>query len=142
MADVFTKQKRSEVMSKIRSKNTKIELKLRKALQAKGLVGYRVHYNLSGKPDIAFPSKRIAIFVDGDFWHGWNWKKLKPKLKNEYWVNKIIRNMQRDKKINRQLSNAGWKVLRLWEHDIIADIDSCAQKIEKLYGGFKNGFRI
>ena len=105
-------------------------------------MGYRVHYNLSGKPDIAFPSKRIAIFVDGDFWHGWNWKKLKPKLKNEYWVNKIIRNMQRDKKINRQLSNAGWKVLRLWEHDIIADIDSCAQKIEKLYGGFKNGFRI
>ena len=122
MTDVFSKAKRSEVMSLIRSKNTKPELALRKlvsaALYPKGY-RYRLHYEkLPGKPDIAFVSKRVAVFVDGSFWHGHRYKKGQTNLSRSYWLPKIKHNMERDKVINRALRKIGWRVVRVWEHDI------------------------
>lgn len=129
MPDIFTKEKRSQIMSKIRSKDTKIEIKLRKALWAKGLRGYRIHYKLPGKPDIVFPRKKLAVFADSSFFHGYNWKvkgKVPPK---GYWQEKIKKNMARDRKYNKLLKKAGWKVLRFWDFEIDKSLKSCLRKI-------------
>jgi len=131
MPDIFDKKTRSKIMSSIKSKNTKIELLLRKALWKEGL-RYRLHYKINGSPDIVFVSKKVAIFVDGDFWHGYQWRKLKPKLKNEFWVKKIKRNMQRDVEIDSILAKNGWRVLRVWEHEINEHLDMCVTKIRGL----------
>jgi DNA mismatch endonuclease (patch repair protein) len=136
MSDIFSKEKRSEVMSLIRSKNTKPEIALRKLLSSslypKGY-RYRIHTKgIPGKPDIAFVSKKIAIFVDGDFWHGYDFEKTKLRLSQEYWLPKIERNIQRDKEVNQKLRKLGWKVLRFWEHDIQKTPDKVAKKVIKL----------
>lgn len=133
MVDIVDKDTRSKIMSSIRSKNTKIELILRKALWEEGF-RYRLHYKIVGSPDIVFPSKKVAVFVDGDFWHGYNWENLKPKLKNEFWVNKIRRNMKRDKEVNEKLKRMGWNVVRIWEHEIRTDVKGCIKKIKKVLG--------
>lgn len=122
MPDIFSRKKRSEIMSKIRGKNTKAELAFRKALSAvvypKGL-RYRIHYRkLPGSPDVAFVKLKIAIFIDGDFWHGRNFKQLKPRLPNRFWREKIARNITRDRKNRSLLRKAGWHVLRVWESDL------------------------
>lgn len=109
-------------MSLIRSKNTKPELAFRKLVSAtlypKGY-RYRLHYEkLPGKPDLAFVSKKVAVFVDGSFWHGHRYKKGQTNLSRSYWLPKIKRNMERDKAINKQLRKIGWKVVRVWEHDV------------------------
>jgi DNA mismatch endonuclease, patch repair protein len=122
MADVFTKKKRSEVMSKIRSKDTKVEkdfLKiLSKELYPKGY-RYRKNYKkLPGSPDIVFVKYKLAIFIDGDFWHGYNFKKRRRKLPLKYWVPKIEKNMKRDKENTKKLKKLGWKVIRIWEHEV------------------------
>lgn len=122
MTDVFSKKKRSEIMSRIRSKNTKVELLFRKALSAevyrKGF-RYRLHYKkISGSPDIVFVKQKIAIFIDGDFWHGRGFDKRKSKLPKKYWIPKIEENIRRDRRVNRQLKKEGWKVLRIWESDV------------------------
>ncbi len=116
--DIFTKQKRSEVMSAIKSKNTKPELLLRKilstALYPRGY-RYRINYRtVPGTPDVAFVKQKLAVFVDGGFWHGW--KAEERKLPNAYWRNKIKKNMERDRRQNRELRKAGWRVLRFWDH--------------------------
>ena len=108
---------RSRIMSCIRSKNTGPEVCLRKLLWKEGL-RYRIHYDIIGRPDIAFPGKRVAVFVDGDFWHGYDFEKLLPKLKNDFWVSKIRRNIERDKEVDAELEASGWKVLSIWEHEI------------------------
>src|SRR5581483_1224582 len=123
MPDVLSKKKRSEVMSLIRSRNTKPEIALRKivstALYQKGY-RYRIHYKrLPGSPDLAFVSQKVAVFVDGAFWHGYTFKKIKGRLPEKYWHAKILGNIKRDKKINRALKRSGWKVVRIWEHDLI-----------------------
>ena len=133
MPDIVDKETRSRIMSSIRSKNTKVEWILRRALWKKGL-RYRLHYKIKGSPDIVFPSKKVAVFIDGDFWHGYNWEKLKPKLKNEFWVNKILRNMQRDKEVNEELKKMGWKVIRIWEHELRKDVNKCVKKIKRVLG--------
>lgn len=118
--DIWDKQKRSEVMSKIRSKDTKPELKLRKALFAQGL-RYRVHYKmLPGSPDIVFPKYKTVIFVQGCFWHGHENCKLShlPKSNAVFWKNKIEKNKNRDKQIKYQLIVSGWKVIEVWECEI------------------------
>ena len=122
MADRITKEQRSAIMSKIRSEDTMLEKKFFKLvsseLYCKGL-RYRKHYSaLPGKPDLAFIGKKIAIFVDGDFWHGYNLTKLKKKLPKKYWVPKILRNVSRDKEVNKILREMGWNALRFWEHDV------------------------
>lgn len=128
MTDIFSKEKRSLIMSSIRSKETKPEVKLRKRLWAEGLK-YRKNYNLPGKPDVAFVKKKIVVFVDGCFWHKCPKCYKKPKSNKKYWASKIKYNVEKDKKINKELEEKGWKVLRFWEHDINKNIDDCVKKI-------------
>jgi len=129
MADSFTKEKRSEVMSKIRSKETQIEQIVFKYLR-KQRVYFQKHYKKApGSPDIALPRKKIAIFIDGDFWHGWRFSKKKGKLPKKYWLAKIESNIQRDKKNHAKLRRRGWKVLRIWEHQLKNQPEKYLEKI-------------
>ena len=130
MTDIFTKKKRSEIMSRVRSRNTDIEILLRKALFAKGY-RFRIHYPIIGKPDIVFPTQKVAIFCDGDFWHGRYYKK-ESKNYNEFWEKKIKGNIERDKKVKQILKKQGWKVIRFWKSEIKKDIDKCLEKISTL----------
>ncbi len=126
-----------KIMSAIPSKNTEPELILRKALWQKKL-RYRVNYKkLPGKPDVVFTKYRIAVFCDGDFWHGHNWairglESLEEELAgySDFWRNKIEHNIARDTEVNRLLAEQGWTVIRLWESDIRSDLEGCVQKIE------------
>lgn len=127
-----------KIMSSIKSKNTKPELLLRKALWHRNL-RYRVNYNkLPGKPDIVFTKYKIVVFCDGDFWHGHNWvirgkSSLEEELSNysEFWRNKILKNIERDQKINKELTAMGWEVIRIWESDIKKDLNECVKVIEE-----------
>jgi DNA mismatch endonuclease (patch repair protein) len=123
MSDIFSKAKRSEIMSRIRGKNTKPEILFRKALSAEAYpkgFRYRIHYKkIVGSPDVVFVKKKIAIFIDGDFWHGRNYgKKNGPKLRKKFWRDKIETNIRRDRKVNRQLKKEGWTVIRIWSSDV------------------------
>lgn len=126
MADIFSKEKRSWVMSQIKGKNTKIELKMDDVLKDIGY-SYEMHRKMFGNPDFVLKRKRIVIFCDGDFWHGYNYSKR--KLPKKFWRDKIERNMERDKRITRKLRREGWSVLRFWEHDIEKRIDVCADRV-------------
>ena len=139
MVDIFTKEKRRHIMSRVRSKNTKLELLLRKYLFSKGLRGYRVNVNLPGKPDIAFPKYKVAIFVDGCFWHKCPKCFKAPETNKEFWTKKIDGNVERDKRVNQQLSEAGYIVIRFWEHQIVNDLNKCCYIIYRilLEKGFK-----
>ena len=123
MADIFSKEKRSEIMSKIRGKNTKAELSFRKVLSAevypKGF-RYRLYYKkIIGSPDIVFVKQKIAIFIDGDFWHGRRYgKEGEGKNWKKFWKDKIEENIRRDRRVNRRLKKEGWKVIRIWESDV------------------------
>lgn len=116
MPDKISMKKRSKVMSAIHSKNTKPELALRKALWARGL-RYRIHYGAE-KIDVAFPLRKVAVFVDGCFWHGCPIHSHLPKSNKEYWVPKLKKNIERDKENTQRLSKDGWIVLRFWEHEL------------------------
>jgi len=128
-----------KIMSAIHSKDTSPEIKLRKALWKKNL-RYRVNYKqLPGKPDIVFTKQKLVVFCDGDFWHGHNWairglSSLDEELSgySDYWKNKITTNIERDKRNNQELSNLGWKVIRIWESDIKNDLDGCVARITKI----------
>ncbi len=118
-------------MSRIRGTNTKPEIALRKALWA---LGFRYRLNvkrLPGKPDIVMRKYKLAIFVDGEFWHGNKWKEKKPKIKSntEYWIKKIEGNITRDRLNNRKLKDQGFTVLRFWEQAIRKDIEKCVRRI-------------
>jgi DNA mismatch endonuclease (patch repair protein) len=118
-------------MRKIKSKNTNPEKKLRLLLWHRG-IRYRINNKkILGKPDIIFLRKRILVFIDGDFWHGFDWGNKKDRIKKnrEYWINKIERNIQRDTEINFQLKEQGWTVLRFWENEINKNPETCLQKI-------------
>jgi len=118
-------------MSKIKSTNTKPELLLRKALWALGL-RYRLNVsNLNGKPDIVFNKYKIVVFIDGEFWHGYNWaeKKLKLKANRKYWVKKIESNINRDAKNTNDLISKGYIVFRFWGHEIYENLADCLNKI-------------
>ena len=131
MVDTFTKSQRSQIMAKIKSKNTKPETYLRKLLSSRG-IRYRIHYSLDGKPDIVFPSKKIAVFVDGCFWHKCPKCFRLPNSNKEYWSKKIQKNTERDKKINQILESKGWKVLRVWEHEIKKNPEDAINRIIEL----------
>ncbi|EEZ92610.1 MAG: DNA mismatch endonuclease Vsr [Candidatus Parvarchaeum acidiphilum ARMAN-4] len=118
-------------MARIKSIDTTPEIKLRKAIWKLGIRGYRIHLNsLIGKPDLVFTKKKVAIFVDGDFWHGYNWKNKGIIPKRGYWQKKITRNIERREVVKAQLKQKGWKVVELWEHDIKKDAMSQAKKIK------------
>lgn len=116
--DVFTKKKRSEIMSKIRSKNTKAELIFFRELRKRKIYSQKHYKRCTGCPDIAIPSKKIAVFIDGDFWHGRNFRKNKERLPKKYWQGKIETNITRDKKNRSKLKRQGWRVLKVWESDV------------------------
>lgn len=117
MADVFSKAKRSQVMSAIRSKGNKdTELKLAAILRANGITGWRRHQPLPGRPDFIFRRERLAVFVDGCFWHACPKHGRKPASNRAYWLPKLKRNQKRDRKVTKALQKAGWRVLRLWSH--------------------------
>ncbi len=132
----------SDIMRKVSSTNTTPELFLRKALWGSGLRNYRVQpEELPGKPDIIFPTAKLAIFIDGDYWHGGQWrarnlKALEEQFQNNrnkaYWLNKIRRNMERDCKNTHELISKGWTVIRFWERDIMKDLNKCVSKVYKI----------
>lgn len=125
--DRITKEQRSKIMSAIRSKNTKPEVTLRKALWAKGL-RFRIHYGKE-KIDIAFPRKKLAIFIDGCFWHGCPEHSRLPKTRKNYWHPKLKRNIERDRAKEERLKSEGWKIMRFWEHEL-KDLNAIMDKIQ------------
>lgn len=130
-AGFYTTPERSRIMAKIRGKNTKPELAFRKALYAAGY-RYRIDYKkLIGKPDIALKRYKTVIFIDGEYWHGHDWKSRKPKIKTnrEFWIAKIERNMQRDREVNEGLKKLGYKVFRFWETDIKKELQCCLDQV-------------
>ena len=133
--DVLTKEQRHKNMSHIRGKDTGIEIKLRKLLWSKGF-RYRKNYkNLPGCPDIVLVKYKIAIFCDGEFFHGKNWEEQRERLENsnnsQFWINKIARNIDRDDEVNKKLNAMGWTVLRFWGDDIRKHPDECVRVIEE-----------
>lgn len=133
--DTLTKEQRKKCMSHIRSKDTGIEIQLRKALWHKGY-RYRKNYKLlPGKPDIVLTKYRIAIFCDSEFWHGKDWDVLKPRLLKgsnpDFWIKKIERNRERDAEIDKKLLFLGWTVIRFWGKEILKDTDQCIQVVEE-----------
>ena len=128
-------KRRGNNLCYVKSKDTSIELRLQKALWAKGY-RYRKNFKtLPGKPDIVLPKYRIAIFCDGEFFHGKDWSELKKQLErgnnSEYWVEKIERNIERDREQDQQLVALGWSVIRFWGKEIEENIEECIKAIEE-----------
>jgi DNA mismatch endonuclease (patch repair protein) len=134
----------SKNMKKIKNKDTKIEVLLRKELWSRGL-RYRKNYKGAfGKPDIAFPECKVAVFCDSEFWHGYNWgKERKKEFKSnaDFWIKKIEKNIQRDAEVNKKLEEEGWIVLRFWGNEIKKETKRCADIIEEVVRQKKNKSR-
>ena len=129
MADNRTPEQRSDMMSRVRSTDTGPELLIRRLVHARGL-RYRKHCSwLPGRPDLVFIAARVAVFVDGDYWHGWRFTRWRDKL-STYWREKIERNRKRDRANFRRLREAGWVVIRVWEHQVERKPDECVTRIE------------
>jgi len=119
MADKVTEEQRSYNMSRIRSsENESTEIKMLNLFRQYGITGWRRYYPIYGKPDFVFRKERVAIFVDGCFWHGCKKCYQKPKHNAEYWEEKLKRNKKRDKEVNKTLQDKGWTVIRIWEHSL------------------------
>jgi len=118
MTDCFTKEKRSDNMSKIRNKDTKIEILFRKALWRQGYRYLKNSTRYFGKPDLVLPKYKTVIFLDSCFWHGCKKHGNQPKSNQKYWINKLARNKKRDKQVNRFYKKEGWRVIRIWEHEV------------------------
>lgn len=134
MTDFLTPEQRRKNMRNIHSRDTSIELRLRKALWHKGY-RYRKNYkSIPGSPDIAITKYRIAIFCDSEFFHGKDWenqrKRLSEGTRGEFWINKIQKNMARDERVNLALESMGWKVIRFWGKEINKNLDNCIAEIE------------
>lgn len=132
MADVFSKQKRSEVMSRIRSKNTKPELELAKFLKKNG-IPYKRYPRLFGSPDLLLPTSKTVVFVDGCFWHACKRCFKQPKTNKGFWKDKIRRNKSRDRKVSRELGGMGYRVVRIFE----CQLEKGLKRPEKLIRRFK-----
>lgn len=130
-AGFYTTEKRSKMMAKIRSENTKPELMFRKGLWVSG-IRYRINdKKLPGKPDISNKSRKFVVFIDGEFWHGYNWKEKKFSIKSnrDFWIPKIERNIQRDAEVNIALKAMGFKVFRFWENEVKKELGRCINEI-------------
>ncbi len=133
MADVFTKEKRSEVMSRIRGKGNKdTELAMIQILRSNHISGWRRNQAVLGKPDFIFPKNKVALFVDGCFWHSCPKHSNMPKNNQEFWREKLQKNKDRDKFVTHELRKLGWKVIRVWEHEL-ADSEHVAKRILKVF---------
>lgn len=138
----YTTTQRSHTMSKIRGKDTKPELEFRRALWATGC-RYRVNdKTLPGKPDISIKKYKIAIFIDGEFWHGHNWEEKRDAIKSnrDFWIPKIERNMQRDREVNQKLKEAGFAVFRFWTKELKINFEELLKKILEHIKFKKNSF--
>ena len=132
MADIFSKAKRSEVMAAIRSTGNKTtEEALASAFRRLGVKGWRRHVDLPGKPDFVFRKQRLAVFVDGCFWHNCPKHGHYPHTNQRYWSKKLARNISRDRKMARQLRQRGWSVMRIWEHDVKKRPEACARRVQR-----------
>ncbi len=131
--DNLTIEQRSFCMSRIRSTNTKAELKFRQIVWGLGYKGYRVKAKITGKPDLYFPKRRLAVFIDGCFWHKCPKCYVRPKSKTEYWDKKIDNNVSRDIKNNSKLIDEGIDFIRFWEHDVKTDLIGCIEKFRDKY---------
>lgn len=129
MPDKFSKEVRSQIMASIKQKNTKIEILVFRELRKRGIYFQKHHKKIIGTPDVALPRKKIAIFIDGDFWHGFRYPIWKNRLSSKYWRKKIERNRERDKQTFLTLRKQGWKVLRVWEHELSKNFDNTISKI-------------
>lgn len=129
MPDVFTKEKRSEVMSRIKGKGNKdTELAMIQILRINHISGWRRNQAILGKPDFIFRKNKVALFVDGCFWHGCPKHSNMPRNNREFWEKKLQGNKNRDKLVSRELEKMGWKVIRVWEHEL-ANSDRVAKRI-------------
>lgn len=119
MADIYSKEKRSEIMSRIHSKKNKsTEIKLISLFKFYGITGWRRNYDVKGHPDFVFMREKIAIFVDGCFWHGHNCRNTTPKSNTDFWQKKKEQNIEHDKQITELFEKRGWKVVRIWECEL------------------------
>jgi DNA mismatch endonuclease (patch repair protein) len=131
MADTVSKKKRSEIMSKVKSKDSKIEVDFRKAIWKAGFRYRKNPTKYFGKPDIVLPKYKTAIFIDSCFWHGCKRHCRLPSARKKYWSAKIERNKERDKEVNRHYRKIGWKVIRVWEHNLLKNFDKSTKEIIK-----------
>jgi len=128
VADNLTPEQRKRAMSRVKQKDTDLEIVVRSALHRQGFRFHKHVKSLPGKPDIVFPRVKLVVFVDGDFWHGYRLPQWEHKL-SDFWRKKIARNRERDQKNFRRLRKMGWRVVRIWKHEINEDLDSCLNKI-------------
>lgn len=132
MPDVFTKRKRSEVMSRIRGRgNKETEVALAGLMRRNGVTGWRRNQRVMGKPDFVFRRERVAVFVDGCFWHGCPKHANMPANNRQFWKKKLTGNKRRDKVVNRALRKAGWKVIRIWEHALVRNPAHCLHRLRQ-----------
>ncbi|TDP53717.1 very short patch repair endonuclease [Aminicella lysinilytica] len=129
-----TKEQISFNMKMVKSKDTKIEVPLRKELWSRGLRYRKNVKGIIGKPDIAFIGKKVAVFCDSEFWHGYDWQNRKNDFKSnqEFWIPKIERNIERDVEVTTELEKQGWIVVRFWGNEIQKDLIDCADRIERI----------
>ena len=126
-------------MARVHSKNGKDEIVIRKILWHEGIRYYTNYKNLPGKPDIAITKYKVAVFIDGEFWHGYDWENRKPKLKRnrDYWIHKIEYNKKHDAEVNKKLKDDGWIVLRFWSKKVLKNPDYYAQIVMWYIRGIK-----
>jgi DNA mismatch endonuclease (patch repair protein) len=129
MTDTRTPEQRRRIMAAVRAKNTSPELDVRRALFAAGVRGWRCHYRgVPGTPDIAWPALRVALFIDGAFWHG-HPSRHRPGRSGSYWDDKIANNVARDRRVDAELGDAGWLVLRIWDFEVIHNPDGVVERV-------------
>lgn len=132
---------RSEQMSRIRCKHTEPERMLRAALWAAGM-RYRLHATTPvGRPDLVFPGSQVAVFIDGCFWHGCPLHYARPRSREEFWANKLTTNVFRDTRQSAALDSDGWRVVRLWEHEVVEDLSGCVARVERALRGVPDEWR-
>ena len=133
MADIWSKQKRSEVMSLIRSRGNKAtELRLIEIFREFGITGWRRNQPLLGKPDFTFRRERVVVFVDGCFWHGCPKCYKRPSSNQKFWDTKIANNRKRDRLVNRELRRLGWQIVRVWQHQLVNSASVAGRVIRAL----------
>ena len=139
MTDMFTKKKRSEIMSHIRSRgNAATELRFIEIMRVQRISGWRRGSKLPGQPDFVFPRDRVAVFIDGDFWHGKPREFRLPRSNLRYWRKKILSNKERDRCVNRILRTEGWRVLRFWQSSL-ARKAAIVMRLQRALSGLRNG---
>ena len=141
MPDVLTPEQRSFNMSRIRGKDTSPERIVRAGLRAASITGYRVNSTLPGKPDIVFPRARLAVFIDGCFWHRCPKDYREPGTRRDFWRKKIGHNVERDRQVDGILAGQGWTVVRFWEHEVSANPEQVVRSLAVRLGNSRRSGR-